>query len=98
MDRLLSLMHASPLFPPTRSAAVARLTEFLPLAGRYAAERNFVREGHHHVARLSPWLQKRILLESEVVATVRAQWSFTTVEKFVQEVYWRTYSHDAQTR
>lgn len=78
-------------FSPTRAAALARQAEFLPLAGRYAAERNFVREGHHQVARLSPWLQKRQLLESEVVAAVRAQWSFTAVEKFVQEVYWRTY-------
>jgi deoxyribodipyrimidine photo-lyase len=84
-------MHVPSTFTPSRAAAKARLTDFLPLAGRYAAERNFVREGHHHVARLSPWLQKRILLESEVVATVRAQWSFTAVEKFVQEVYWRTY-------
>jgi deoxyribodipyrimidine photo-lyase len=36
-------------------------------------------------------LQKRQLLESELVAAVRAQWSFAAVEKFVQEVYWRTY-------
>jgi deoxyribodipyrimidine photo-lyase len=40
---------------------------------------------------LSPWVQKRLLLESEIVAAARAQWSFPAVEKFVQEVYWRTY-------
>ena len=78
-------------FEPTRTAAQARLAEFLPAAGRYAAERNFVRPGNDHVARLSPWLQKRLLLESEVVAAVRASWTFPAVEKFVQEVYWRTY-------
>jgi deoxyribodipyrimidine photo-lyase len=32
-----------------------------------------------------------MLLESEVVASVRANWAFPAVEKFVQEVYWRTY-------
>ena len=78
-------------FLPTRAAALARLEEFLPAAGRYAAERNYVRPGHDNVSRLSPWVQKRLLLESEVLAAARARWSFPAVEKFVQEVYWRTY-------
>lgn len=76
---------------PTRAAALARLAEFLPDAGRYAADRNFVRPGHPNVSRLSPWVQKRLLLEEEVVAAARERWSFEAVEKFVQEVYWRTY-------
>ncbi len=78
-------------FAPTRVAALARLAEFLPIAGRYAAERNFVRPGHPNISRLSPWVQKRLLLEEEVVAAARERWSFEAVEKFVQEVYWRTY-------
>ena len=78
-------------FIPTRAAALARLEEFLPAAGRYAAERNYVRPGHENISRLSPWVQKRLLLESEIVAAARARWSFPAVEKFVQEVYWRTY-------
>ena len=78
-------------FIPTRAAALARLEEFLPAAGSYAAERNYVRPGHDNVSRISPWVQKRLLLESEIVAAARAQWSFPAVEKFVQEVYWRTY-------
>ena len=78
-------------FIPTRVAALARLEEFLPAAGRYAAERNYVRPGHGNVSRLSPWVQKRLLLESEIVAAARDRWSFPAVEKFVQEVYWRTY-------
>ena len=82
----------SPLdFIPTRAAALARLEEFLPDAGRYAADRNFVRPGHPNISRLSPWVQKRLLLEEEVVAAARERWSFEAVEKFVQEVYWRTY-------
>ena len=80
-----------PQFEATRSAAWARLEEFLPVAGRYAAERNYVRPGHGNVSRLSPWVQKRLLLESEIVALARDRWSFPAVEKFVQEVYWRTY-------
>ena len=83
---------SSPMdFIPTRVAALARLAEFLPDAGRYAADRNFVRPGHPNISRLSPWVQKRLLLEEEVVAASRERWSFEAVEKFVQEVYWRTY-------
>jgi deoxyribodipyrimidine photo-lyase len=78
-------------FIPTRAAALARLEEFLPAAGRYAAERNYVRPGHDNVSHISPWVQKRLLLESEIVAAARDRWSFPAVEKFVQEVYWRTY-------
>jgi len=78
-------------FTPTRAAALARLEEFLPAAGRYAAERNYVRPGHDNVSHISPWVQKRLLLESEIVAAARDRWSFPAVEKFVQEVYWRTY-------
>ena len=83
---------AEPLaFIPTRAAALARLQEFLPIAGRYAADRNFVRPGHPNISRLSPWVQKRLLLEEEIVAAARDRWPFEAVEKFVQEVYWRTY-------
>ena len=78
-------------FIPTRAAALARLEEFLPVAGRYASDRNFVRPGHPNISRLSPWVQKRLLLEEEVVAAARERWPFEAVEKFVQEVYWRTY-------
>lgn len=84
-------MHTELKFTPTRAAAQARLAEFLPAVGRYGAARNFVRPGHDHVSRLSPWVQKRLLLEHEVAAAALAQWTFPAAEKFVQEVYWRTY-------
>ena len=84
-------MPKTPAFSPTRAAALARMAEFLPDAGRYAADRNFVRPGHPNISRLSPWVQKRLLLEEEVVGSVRGRWAFEAVEKFVQEVYWRTY-------
>ncbi|MCX6889894.1 MAG: hypothetical protein NTU71_10870 [Verrucomicrobia bacterium] len=84
-------MSAPLAFIPTRAAALARLAEFIPVAGRYGAERNFVRPGHPNISRLSPWVQKRLLLEEEIVAAARGRWPFEAVEKFVQEVYWRTY-------
>ena len=84
-------MSAPLAFIPTRAAALARLQEFLPVAGRYAADRNFVRPGHPNISRLSPWVQKRLLLEEEIVDAARERCPFEAVEKFVQEVYWRTY-------
>ena len=84
-------MSGTPAFSPTRASALARMAEFMPDAGRYAADRNFVRPGHPNISRLSPWVQKRLLLEEEVSDAARARWPFEAVEKFVQEVYWRTY-------
>ena len=82
------------LFPPSRGAALARLTDFAPRAGRaYAATRN-VDPGpwfKSNVSMLSPYLRHRILSEREVVEAVLEQHSPDQAEKFIQEVFWRTY-------
>ncbi len=82
------------LFPPTRSAALARLADFVPRAGRaYAAERN-ADPGpglKSNVSMLSPYLRHRILTEREVIAAVVEQHRPNQAEKFIQEVFWRTY-------
>ena len=77
----------------TRAAALAQLDAFLPRAGRdYAEQRNYVRPpAHAHVSGLSPWVQKRLILESEITTAAEARHGFTAAEKFIQEVYWRTY-------
>lgn len=82
-------MHVS--FPADRASALARLDEFLTLAPRYAAERNFVYPGHAQVSRLSPAIRHRLITEEEVVAAVLKHHAFSRVEKFLQEVVWRTY-------
>lgn len=82
------------LFPPTRAAGLSRLRAFLPAAGRdYASRRNFdlPHQGHPHVSRLSPYLRHRLVNEVEVLDAVLGRFSLGSAEKFVQEVYWRTY-------
>jgi deoxyribodipyrimidine photo-lyase len=76
---------------PTRTEGLARLNAFLPRAGRdYAALRNLDLPGHPHVSTLSPWLRHRLLTEAEVIdATLRAHPS--GADKFLSEVWWRTY-------
>ncbi|TCP63141.1 deoxyribodipyrimidine photo-lyase [Rhodovulum bhavnagarense] len=81
-------------FPPTRDAALDRLARFVPRAGRdYAARRNFdLGPGQHlHVSCLSPWLRHRALTEEEVLRAVLARHTPVQAEKFIQEVFWRTY-------
>ncbi len=81
-------------FFPTRTAALERLSTFIPKAGSaYAARRNYdLGPGQHgNVSTLSPYLRCRLITEEEVLRAVLARHSPQAAEKFVQEVYWRTY-------
>ena len=78
-------------FPTSRAGAIDALVTWLPHASRYGARRNFVVPGHPNVSRLSPAIGCRLLLEEEVAAAALERFAFSTVEKFVQEVYWRLY-------
>ncbi len=82
------------LFPPARQAALQRLSDFIPRAGRaYAAQRN-ADPGpgrKRNVSMLSPYVRHRILSEREVIAAVLEHHSAEQADKFIQEVFWRTY-------
>jgi len=81
-------------FEPTRAAGLAALADFIPKAGSsYAARRNYDLgdAGHPHVSRLSPWIRHRLVGEDEVLRAVLGRFALSSAEKFVQEVYWRTY-------
>ena len=78
----------------TRKHALERLEDFLPRAGKtYAAMRNndYGPQNRSNVSTLSPWIRHRLILEEEVIATVLGRHSFSAAQKFVQEVFWRTY-------
>jgi deoxyribodipyrimidine photo-lyase len=79
---------------PTRAAGLVRLSAFLPSAGRhYAASRNddLGPDRRSNVSVLSPYIRHRLVTEEEVLAAVLAEHSLDTAEKFIQEVFWRTY-------
>jgi hypothetical protein len=80
-----------PVFVPTRAAGLSRLESFLPRVVRYAEDRNFDRPHRPATSQLSPWLRHRLLTEEEVVATVLDAQPWSKVEKYLQEVCWRTY-------
>ncbi len=81
-------------FTPTRATAQQRLAVFLPQAGRhYASHRNadFGPNDRSNVSALSPFIRHRLLLETEILDAVLSRFALSTAEKYVQEVFWRTY-------
>ena len=86
--------HPVGFFPATRAHGLERLRQFLPAAGRaYAASRNtdFGPERRDNVSCLSPFIRHRLLSEEEVAQAAHGAHGFKGAEKFIQEVYWRTY-------
>ncbi len=75
----------------TRHAALARWEAFLPAADSYGHRRNHLESGHPWVSRLSPALRTRLVLEEELIDSLKATWPFPKVEKLVQEIVWHTY-------
>ena len=81
-------------FEPTRAAALTALERFLPNAGRhYTDQRSFDygAEKRDNISVLSPYIRHRIISEQEIVTAVLGAHSPAAVEKFIQEVFWRTY-------
>ena len=79
---------------PSRAAALERLAAFTPLMGRaYAEGRNFDPGPGKpaHVSVLSPYIRHRLITEQEVVATAIAAHGAEMADKFIQEVFWRSY-------
>ena len=76
----------------SRHAALARLHAFLPRAGiAYAQDRNLDLPGHPAVSGLSPYIRHRLLLEDEVVNAATTAQGADKAQKFLSEVFWRTY-------
>ncbi|MCJ2014753.1 FAD-binding domain-containing protein [Methylobacterium sp. J-076] len=78
----------------TRAAGLDRLTAFLAEAGAdYAASRNTDAGpgGRTTTSALSPYLRRRLITEAEVVSAAEAAFGDGGAEKFVSEVFWRTY-------
>ncbi len=81
-------------FPPTRAAGQDRLGRFTPRMGRtYAAGRNSDPGPGKRtaVSELSPYVRHRLLTEDELIRAAIGTHGAAGAEKFVQEVFWRTY-------
>ncbi|MEE4208637.1 MAG: FAD-binding domain-containing protein [Parvularcula sp.] len=81
-------------FPATRRHALERLHAFVPRMGSaYARERGFDPGPEHRnaISALSPFHAHRLLLEEETVLAALQAHGLKGAEKFISEVYWRTY-------
>jgi len=78
------------MFDPTYTAGLKRLNDFVPHAGRdYATQRNY--DDTTGVSTLSPYIRHRIITEDDVLQATLSRHSAKAAEKFIQEIYWRTY-------
>ena len=87
-------LQSPTFFPATRENALARLDAFAPhMAKPYADERNsdYGPEDRSNVSCLSPFHAHRLLLEQETIRRALDEHGYPAAEKFIQEVYWRTY-------
>ncbi|TXN33072.1 FAD-binding domain-containing protein [Methylobacterium sp. WL19] len=78
----------------TRAAGLERLAAFLDDgAAEYAGSRNFDLgpEGRSTTSALSPYLRRRLITEAEVVAAAISAFGDEGAERFVSEIFWRTY-------
>lgn len=81
-------------FTPTRKAGSERLEAYAPFAGStYRNERNFDYgpANRSNVSVLSPWVRHRLITEQEIASRVMQDFALSSAEKFIQEVFWRTY-------
>ncbi len=85
---------SSAIAEASRAAGLRRLSAFAGSAGsRYAKSRNFdFGPGRHgNVSQLSPYVKHRLLLEQELLEATLDIHAPSAAEKFIQEVFWRTY-------
>ena len=78
----------------TRADGLDILSRFQPRMGRrYAAGRNYDKGpgAHEAVSCLSPYIRRRLVTEAETVAAALDTHGPEASEKFVQEVFWRSY-------
>ncbi|WP_298858374.1 FAD-binding domain-containing protein [uncultured Sulfitobacter sp.] len=92
--RDLAKKSECPDFTPSRTAGLARLDLFAERAGGMCDRcRNYDLgpEQRTNVSALSPWIRHRLISETEVLHAVLERHTFETAERFVHEVFWRTY-------
>ncbi len=77
-----------------RNEALNHLEQFAENnLGRYGIERNFDYgpTNRNNTSNLSKYITHRVINECEVIQSAYRKFSFKKIEKFIQEVLWRTY-------
>ena len=80
-------------FPTNKVDIYKNLDFFIDnILQNYGSKRNFdLGPPHPNVSKLSPFIRRRFLSEKEILKTIFLKYSLNSVDKFVQEIFWRTY-------
>ena len=80
-------------FPFTKSEVITNLINFSQdELHNYTSNRNFdYGPPHHNVSKISPYLRRRFISENEVLGIVLKDHKINNIEKFIEEIFWRTY-------
>ena len=87
-------VRTASFLPASRANALSRLDAFTPqMAETYTEERNsdYGPDDRSNISCLSPFHAHRLLTEQEPSARALGEHGLERAEKFLQEVYWRTY-------
>ena len=82
------------MFESNISFAEKQLLSYLPKAGKYyEVNRNYSEDKSNNktTSLLSPFIRYRLISEENVLKKVLDKFELRDCEKFVQEIYWRTY-------
>ncbi len=80
-------------FPFTKSEVITNLINFSHNElHNYSSNRNFdYGPPHHNVSKISPYIRRRFITENEVLRIVLKDHKINKIEKFIEEIFWRTY-------
>ena len=82
------------MFKSNISFAEKQLSYYLPKAGKYyELNRNYSEDSSSNktTSLLSPFIRYRLISEENVLKKILEKYELRDCEKFVQEIYWRTY-------
>jgi deoxyribodipyrimidine photo-lyase len=81
------------MFPKSKSKLIESIKQFSDTQIlSYSLDRNFdYGIPHNNVSRLSPYLRRRFISEYEVLKIILNKHKYENIEKFIEEIFWRTY-------
>ena len=81
------------MFPTKKSQVIENLINFSAKElSKYSKKRNYdLGPPHKNVSKLSPYLRTRFITEEEVLKIAVSNNNIKNIEKFIEEIFWRTY-------
>lgn len=81
------------MFPSKKNKILHNFNKFVDeYIGEYSKKRNFdFGNSHKNVSKLSPYIRRRLLSENEIIELALSKHSLNSLDKFIQEIFWRTY-------